>query len=201
MRKQDFLNQIATSLSSLPKDEVSDRLSFYAEMIDDRIEEGLSEEEAIRAIGSSDEVIAQILADIPLVKIAREKIKRRKRLKVWETVLLWLGSPIWLSLLVAAFAVAISLYASLWAVVISLWATFGSLIGSGIGGIVGGIYFAISANLPTGFAVIGAGLLCVGLSAFLFCGCQIITQIAWRLPKRIAIGIKSRSIQKEDKSC
>ena len=186
MRKQDFLNQIATSLSSLPKDEVSDRLSFYAEMIDDRIEEGLSEEEAIRAVGSSDEVIAQILADIPLVKIAREKIKRRKRLKVWKTVLLWLGSPIWLSLLVAAFAVAISLYASLWAVVISLYATAFALGVSALGCILGSFF------MVGGFAEVivawGAALVCAGLAILLVMlsnlagkGMVKLTKLNWNL--------------------
>ena len=199
MKKQEFLDRIAERLSDLPRKEVLDRLAFYSEMIDDRMEEGLPQEEAVAAIGSVDSVVAQIVADIPLVKIAREKMKRRKRLRVWENVLLWVGSPIWGSLLIAAFAIVLSLYATLWAVVISLWASFGALIGSGIGGTVAGICFAVTANAPTGFAVIGAGLVCLGISVFCFYACRPLTTAAVRLPKRLAIGIKSCLMKKEDK--
>ena len=63
MRKQEFIYQLWKKLSDLPKEEVEERLSFYAEMIDDRMEEGLSEEEAVAAIGSTDEIAGQIVDD------------------------------------------------------------------------------------------------------------------------------------------
>lgn len=122
MSKQEFLAQLRKGLSGLPQDDIEERLTFYSEMIEDRIEEGLSEEEAISAAGSIDEIVAQVVADIPLAKIARERIKAKRRLKAWEIVLLALGSPIWLSLGIAAVAVILSLYVSLWSVIISLWA-------------------------------------------------------------------------------
>ena len=200
MTKQEFLDQIAARLSDLPRKEVLDRLAFYSEMIDDRMEEGLPQEEAVAAIGSVDRVVAQIVADIPLVKIAKDRINRRRRLKVWETLLLWVGSPIWGSLLISAFAIVLSLYASLWAAVISLWAVFGSLVGSGFGAIVGGGYFAVTASIATGFALIGAGLVCLGISVFCFYACRPLSTAAVRLPKRLAIAIKSCLMKKEDKS-
>ena len=139
MSKQEFLAQLRKGLSGLPQDDIEERLTFYSEMIEDRIEEGLSEEEAISAAGSIDEIVAQVVADIPLAKIARERIKAKRRLKAWEIVLLALGSPIWLSLGIAAVAVILSLYVSLWSVIISLWAVFGSLIGCSFDGMVAGI--------------------------------------------------------------
>ena len=201
MTKQEFLDQIADRLSTLPEEELSDRLAFYSEMIDDRMDDGLSEEDAVGAVGSINEVTAQILADIPLVKIAKERIKRRKRLHVWETVLLWVGSPIWLSLLIALFSVILSLYLSLLSIVISLWAVFGALIGSGIGCIVGGIYFSCCASIVTGLAVIGVGAVCIGLSVFSFYGCKLLTKGAYLLPKKLAHGLKTCFLKKEDTSC
>ena len=44
MNKQEFLAKLQTNLSGLPEKEVQDSLGFYSEMIDDRMEEGLSEE-------------------------------------------------------------------------------------------------------------------------------------------------------------
>lgn len=201
MTKQEFLTRIAEKLDTLPRQEVSERLAFWGEMIDDRMEEGLSEEDAVAAVGSVDTVVTQIVADIPLVKIAKHRIKRRKRLHVWETVLLWVGSPIWLSLLISAFAVVLSLYASLWAVVISLWAVFGGLIGAGIGGVVGGIYFGCCANLLTGLTLIGSGAVCIGLSVFLFYACKTLSKGAVLLPKKLAKAIKTCFLKKEDKQC
>ena len=127
MNKQEFLAQLRKGLTGLPKDDIEERLTFYGEMIEDRIEEGLSEEEAISEIGSVGEIAAQTIADTPLAKIAKERIRTKGRLKAWEIVLLVLGSPIWLSLGIAAAAVILALYVSLWSVIVSLWAVFGSL--------------------------------------------------------------------------
>ena len=41
MTKLDFLFSLEKKLSSLPRKELEERLGFYAEMIEDRMEEGL----------------------------------------------------------------------------------------------------------------------------------------------------------------
>ncbi|MBQ2388268.1 MAG: DUF1700 domain-containing protein [Clostridia bacterium] len=137
MNKQEFFEQLRKGLSGLPKDDIEERLTFYKEMIEDRIEDGLSEEDAVSAVGEVNEIVSQIAADIPLTKIAKERIKIKRRLSAGEIVLLVLGSPIWLSLGIAAFAIILSLYISLWAIIISLWAVFGSLVGCAFGGVLG----------------------------------------------------------------
>ena len=198
MTKIKFLLELHEKLSGLPQDEVEERLNFYSEMIEDRIEEGLLEEEAVAAVGSVDEIAAQIIADIPLVKIAKEKMKPKRQLKAWEIVLLVLGSPIWFSLIVAAFSVILSLYVLLWAVIISLWAVFVSVIACAFGVIVSGIGFAIIDKVLTGIAMIGAGIVCIGLSIFLFFGCKAVTNGTLLLTKKTAQGIKKLFIKKEE---
>lgn len=197
MTKLRFLLSLQNRLSGLPQDEVEERLNFYSEMIEDRMEEGLSEDEAVAAVGSIEEIAAQIIADIPLTKLAKEKIKPKRRLKAWEILLLALGSPIWLSLLIAALAVFLSLYASLWAVIISVWAIFGALMGCAIGGIICGIGFASGGNGLTGIAITGAGILCAGLGIFLYFGCRAATRGTLLLTKKMALGIRNWFIQKE----
>ena len=197
MSKHEFLAQLEKGLYGLPQADIDERLGFYSEMIDDRMEEGLPEEEAVAAVGSVDEIFAQVVADIPFSKIAKEKLKPKRRLTAWEIVLLALGSPIWLSLGIAAFAVILSLYISLWAVVISLWAVFGSLVGCALGGIVAAIVFACSGNLLTGIAMLGAGILLSGLSIFMFFGCKAATKGTVLLAKKMALGIKNCFIKKE----
>ena len=46
MSKQEFLEQLRRGLSGLPREDIEERLKFYSEMLEDRMEEGLSEEEA-----------------------------------------------------------------------------------------------------------------------------------------------------------
>lgn len=198
MNKQEFLAGLRKGLSGLPQDDIEERLTFYSEMIDDRMEEGLSEEEAVGEIGSVDEIVAQVVAETPLAKIAKERIKPKRRLRAWEVILLVLGSPIWLSLAVAAFAVALSLYVVLWSLIISLWAVFGSLIACALGGVASGIGFACGGHLLSGIAMIGAGIICAGLSVFLFYGCKAATKGTLLLTKEFVIWIKNCFIRKEE---
>ena len=80
MNKQEFLAELQKGLSGLPQEDRDERLTFYGEMLDDRMEEGLSEEEAVAAVGSVEEIVRQTAADIPLAKIARERIRPKRRL-------------------------------------------------------------------------------------------------------------------------
>ena len=109
MNKQEFLEELREELMGLPQDEIEERLDFYSEMIEDRMEEGLSEEVAVAEIGIPAEIAAQIIEDIPLTRFVVEKVKPKRKLKVWEIVLLVLGSPIWVPLLLAAIVIALAI--------------------------------------------------------------------------------------------
>ena len=67
MTKQEFLDKLQAGLSGLTESDAQERLTFYSEMIDDRMEEGKSEAEAVAALGDVDVIAEQIIADIPLV--------------------------------------------------------------------------------------------------------------------------------------
>lgn len=190
MNKQEFLEQLRRGISGLPQEDIEERLTFYSEMIDDRIEEGLSENEAVSEIGSVDTVISQILEDTPLVKLVKQKIRPKKRISAWEIVLLILGSPIWLSLIIAAFAVVISVYAAVWSLIIALWSVFVSLAAAALGGAAGGIWFAVTAKAVTGLAAAGTGVFCAGLSVFMFFACKAATKGILLLTKKAALSIK-----------
>lgn len=197
MKKLEFMLALQDKLSDLPQADMKDRLNFYSEMIDDRMEEGLCEEEAVSAIGSVDEIAAQIVEDIPFSKIAKERLKAKRRLKAWAIVLLVLGSPIWFSLAISAIAVVFSLYVSVWAVIVSLWAVFVSVIAGAVGGILSGIALILTGHILGGTAVIGGSIVCAGVSIFLFCGCKLATAGILLLTKKIPVWIKNCFIKKE----
>ena len=190
MNKQEFLMQLRKGLSGLPQKDVDERLSFYGEIIEDRVEEGLTEVEAVRELGSVDAVVTQILTDTPLSDIVIERVRPARKLKAWEIVCLILGSPLWLSLLIAAAAVMLSLYAALWAVMIALWSVGVALAGCFVGGIASLVAFSLQGSLLTGVAMLGAGIFCGGLSIFWCYGCNAATKGIVLLTKKVAVGIK-----------
>ena len=194
MDKKAFLSQLKKSLFGLPRADINERLNFYSEMIDDYMEEGLSEEEAVLRIGDVKEIAAQTLADAP---ISAPDTPRKKR-SAGQIVLIVLGSPIWLSLAIAAFAIVFSLYVSAWAVIVSLWSVFVSLVSCGFAGILCGIGLAVSGFAIPGLAMVGAALVCVGLSVFTFYGCKAATKAAVLLTRNVALAAANRLKKKED---
>lgn len=198
MSKQEFLAKMRKALSGLPKDDIEERIEFYSEMIEDRIEEGLSEEEAIAAVGTVEEIAGQVIADTPFVKIAKERMRTKRRLSVLEIVLLIIGSPIWLSLGIAVVAVVFSLYIALWSVIISLWSVFASLATCSFGGVAACVVLSIEGWGMTGVAMLAAGMVCGGLSIFMFLGCKAATKGIVILTKKIAIWIKNCFMRKEE---
>lgn len=190
MSKQEFLEALKKRLSGLPVEDIEERLDFYSEMIDDTIEEGRTEKEAVAGIGSVDEIAREIIADVPLKRIARERMKPKRRLTAFEIVLLVLGSPLWLSLLIAAFAVALSLYAVVWSLAISLWAVFASVASCAFGGVAAGALFAATGHGAVGVATAGAGIFLAGLAIFLFFSCKWGTKGIARVSRKIALGVK-----------
>lgn len=185
MTKLNFLFELHERLSDLPQNEVEERLTFYLEMIEDRMEEGLLEEDAVAAVGSIDEIAAQIISEISSAAAKEEVKPKRKQRKAWEIVLLVLGAPLWIALLIAAFSVVLSLYISLWAVIISLWAVFAAFAGCAFSGVAGGICFVLGGQEYAGIAMIAAGIVCAGLSIFLFFGCKAATKGTLRVTKNI----------------
>lgn len=197
MKKSEFLYRLDELLDALPNGDTKRSLDYYGEMIDERVENGMSEEEAVAELGTPESIAEQILGDITPKETTAKAPKRPRKLSTFAIVLLVLGSPVWIALLGAAFAVILSLYVSLWAVIISLWAAFGSLAAVSFGAIVCAVGYLFSGNALSGIAVIGAGIVCAGLAILLFFGCKAATKAAVLLPKWIAVGIKNRSTKKE----
>ncbi len=197
MTKHEFLTALEAHLAGFPREELAERLSFYSEMIDDHVEEGRPEEDAVSELGTPEAIAEQILKETPLITLAKKRMKPSRSLKAWEIVLLVLGSPLWLSLLIAAFAVALSLYAVLWSGIISLWAVFAAAVGSAVGCTAGGILFSFTASLPVGLACVGAGIFASGLAIFLFFGCQAATRGILLFTRQLGIWTKRLFLKKE----
>ena len=79
MNKQQFCTFLENELRLyLSSKEVYKTLNFFKEMIDDRVDEGLSEEEAISQLGNIDDIVGQILDE-------HNVIQKQKKL-VWRFI-------------------------------------------------------------------------------------------------------------------
>ena len=61
MKREVFIESLKIALSDLPEEEIQSSLAYFNEMIDDRIDEGMTEEEAIADMGRVDEIAAKLL--------------------------------------------------------------------------------------------------------------------------------------------
>ena len=71
----------------LSKNDTAERLNFYSEMIDDKIEEGASENDAVSSIGSVDDIVSQIVDEF---SVSKNK-KNVKEKNITNIILLVLG--------------------------------------------------------------------------------------------------------------
>ena len=126
MTKQEFLSELERALGKLPHAEVEQALAFYDEAISDRMEDGLSEAEALAGLGPVDEIAAQIAAETPPIPRAIARANTGSR--TLNIVLLAVFSPIWVPIVLALAAAALAVYVAIWAVIAALWAVDAVLV-------------------------------------------------------------------------
>ena len=192
MKKKEFLDKLKGSLWAMPEADKQRSADYYSEMIDDRMEDGLSEEEAVAAVGDLDEIIKQILHETPRppATVKKEQKNQKRSLEVWMILLLVLGSPLWIPLLASAVSIVFSVYVSLWTVVIVLYAVAVAVGAAAIGCLVGSFFMI---GRPGVIVVsVGAALLCAGLAILLFMlgnlaakGMIALTKLCWEGVKSI----------------
>lgn len=195
MCKQAFLAELEARLSGLPQDDIAERLTFYSEMIDDRMEEGLSEEEAVAGIGTVDDIVSQIVAETPFARIVKEKVTPKRALQRWEIVLLALGSPLWIVIAATVLVGILTVYGVVWVFIACLWVIEASLAIGSLAGIVSAV---VGGSIIVRIAMLGAGACFAGLTILWFFACKRASQSILRLTKKMTLGIKSVFIGKED---
>ena len=99
MTRDEFLNRLGELLACLPADQVKETQEFYAEAIADRMEDGMTEAEAVAAMGTLGEVAEATLDELPAVPRAIARTKRKSTALLWALAIV--GSPVWIPLLFA----------------------------------------------------------------------------------------------------
>ncbi len=196
MRKNEFLEKLRGELAGVPTEELEERLDFISEIIDDKVEEGMNEDDAVGEIGTVGETARRIMSEIPFATLIKEKAKRKKakisfeKNKTAVIILLILGSPIWLSLLIALAAVVLSVVIVLCSLVITLYCIDVSFAASTLAcGVLCGIY-AASANAVGITVCVGCVLFFFGSTVLLFFASKAATEGVIKLIKNTVFNIK-----------
>ncbi len=64
MTKREYIDELCRKIRSVPADEAQRLVNFVSEAIDDRMEDGMTEEEAVAAMGDMDELVREVLGDV-----------------------------------------------------------------------------------------------------------------------------------------
>lgn len=97
-------------------------------------------------------------------------------------VLLALGAPLWMLLLIAFFAVLISLAAAVWAVFVSFAAC-------AVAGAAGGNIFVFGGHWVAGIAMAGAAFFCAGMAVVTFFACREVSKGIFWVMRKIFLGV------------
>ena len=196
MNKKEFLEELEKRLQALPKEEIQERLEFYSEAIDDRVEEGKTEEQAIEEIGTVDEVTWEIVKKTPLVTLVKEKVKPKRRIRAWEIVLLCVGFPLWFPLLITAIVLILVAYILAWVLVIITYSVEIAAASAGLAAISSGIAIFFSGAHWLGFGTAAAGIMCVGFAILWIFACVGATKASIQLTRAIILSIKKKLVKR-----
>ncbi len=165
MNRQEFLNSLGKELLWQNDEDRQKTLEFYSESIDDRLEEGLTEDEAVADLGSIENIAESLKAEMPLTAVIKEKLGKQntKSRGLWITLAI-AGSPFWVPIAISLLAVALSVYIVLWSVIISVMALVFSFAACALGLVAAGVIFiALKSEVAIGIATFGAAVVCAGL--------------------------------------
>ena len=161
MTKADFLQLLERALAQLPEEERRANLEYYSELLDDMLEEGMTEAEATAKLGSPSQ-IAQSILEVPLGKLVSNRMKPKSGWTPLAIVLAVVGSPVWVPLLLLAAALVLSLFVSIWALGVAAVAVVVGLAVAVVAAPILAIRAAVL-TLPLGLLLLGGGLVLLGL--------------------------------------
>lgn len=117
MNRGEFLHALRQRLSVLPEEDVDRTVFYYSEILDDMIEDGKSEEEAVAELESVDEIAQRIISEssdrvIPQPSYRSVTSQKKSKAGIVLLILLIVLFPAWLGLFIAAWSISFSFFAA-----------------------------------------------------------------------------------------
>ncbi len=202
MTKTEFQTILQKKLENhgISPSETQKSLDFYLEMIDDRIEDGMPEKKAVAALGDIDALVKEILLDVPLGVLVKNKIKPKREFskgeRTWLIILAIIGFPIWGALLIGAIAVCLSIYIAIFALILSAVCVVVSFFATAVALIVLAFTY-MSTSVTNMLMIFSTSLILVGIALLLIIPTKYAVLGLIKLIKLTSRGIKSLFIHKE----
>lgn len=167
MNKNEYLDSIKSKLQGLPEKDIQSAIEYYEEAIEDRVEDGLTEEQAINAVGTPDEIAEKILLDSSIPKLITAKAKPKRTLKGWEIALIIIGSPLWLTVALCLLVVFLWVIIFIFCMILTVIAVVLGLILGALGGVAGGIAQLFNGYGMNALITIGVSMVILGIGLLL----------------------------------
>lgn len=125
MNKNDFLVQLQMKLGKYGITNSSQYVGYYSEYLDDLMENGYSEQDAVQKVGTPEKVLLSVLAD--------NDVQIPKMTNRLQTILLLLGAPIWGPVMIAGYIILCALIltaliCSIAFLIAGTWLLLGSIV-------------------------------------------------------------------------
>ncbi len=195
MTRLEFKSELSRRLEVIPFAERQKTLDYYDEMICDRVDDGMSEAEAVAAMGSIDEIAVEILSQLsyPPAEVEEKSPEKPDRSKKALAILLAaVLSPIWIPASVAIILTILAIVGCAAAALATLVAMIAAAALSGIALIGHSVYLTFTATLSYALLELGVGIACIGLGL-------VMLPLVWKLGeamlacvRRFAAWVKSK---------
>ena len=188
MNKSRFSATLKRELRGMPRAEIAKTVAYYEEMIDDKIEGGMTEEQATASLGDPKEIARSICAE----GSAAAKPKTHSSLAPWAVVLLVLGSPLWVGLAAGALGLLVGFFAVVFSLGVAFFAVLAAMLAGGAAELLKAAFLVGRGGWQT-VVSIGAGLLLLGVGLLLVALVKPAAAGLWRLAKLPVSGVKKLS--------
>ena len=195
MGKASFIEALRARLGQLDPAERARQLAYYAELLDDMVEDGMTEEAAVERLGGPDAVAEAILQEQPLSSLIKTRVRPSGGWTALAVILAVLGSPIWLPIALVLLAVAVSVGVVIWSLAAVLFVIVVGIVIGGLALLVTAVWTA-GHSLPMLLLLVGGALCCGGLAVLAYLvAVWAIKGLAW-LSQQFFRWIKSCFIRK-----
>lgn len=201
MTRELFLEQLQIALTDAKIEHVDSLVEYYNEMICDRIEDGMEEQDAIAALGSIDEIIKEMILEKPIGTLVKDTVtkshhtaKESGKNTLWMVFII-LGSPLWIPLLLTLLIILGVIYMIPWIMIMTFFIILASFGISALAGIISFVNCLISMDIGTALVSLGVALILGSLSVFLVKPVLWLTKQTLQLGASVIRSIKKRIIQ------
>lgn len=184
MKKEEFLISLDRALKRLPEQDKQEILDYYKEIIEDKIESGQDESEAVSSVDSIEEIVNQVItegvekSDVEMVTPEKKKTDKR------QLIILIVGSPLWVPLTLAAISIIFAAYICAWAGVFSMAVTEAALTICAPASAILAIVNMCMGDVALGFIVLGISFSASGIALIAFLPCIKLVAYSVKLTKK-----------------